>query len=134
MAKIIQLYLLTTVVFFAIDIVWLSVVANRFYQSQIGPMLKSPPNWAVAAGFYLFYIVGIIVFATLPGIEKGMLFEAVWRGALFGALAYATYDLTNLATLEGWPWQVAAVDIGWGAVLTGTVSAASYQIARWLGL
>lgn len=133
MAKIIQLYLLTTVVFFAIDIVWLGVVANRFYQSQLGSMLKSPPNWAVAAGFYLFYIVGIIVFATLPGIEKGVLFEAVWRGALFGALAYATYDLTNLATLEGWPWQVAAVDIVWGTVLTGTVAAASYQIARWLG-
>ena len=93
-----------------------------------------PPNWAVAAGFYLFYIVGIIVFATLPGIAKGMLAEAVWRGALFGAIAYATYDLTNLSTLQGWPWQVAAVDIVWGTVLTGTVSAASYQMARWLDI
>ncbi len=134
MAKVAQLYLLTVVVFFAIDLVWLGVVANRFYQNQIGSMLKSPPDWLVAAGFYLFYIVGILVFAVLPGVEKGMLAEAVWRGALFGALAYATYDLTNLATLEGWPWQVAVVDIVWGTVLTGTVAAASYQIARWLGV
>ncbi len=133
MGKMIQLYLLTTVVFFAIDMVWLGVVANRFYQAQIGPLLKSPPDWIVAAGFYLFYIVGIIIFATLPAAGKGMLTEAIWRGALFGALAYATYDLTNLATLKDWPWQVAVVDIVWGAVLTGSVSAASYAIARWLG-
>ncbi len=134
MIKLFQLYLLTVVVFFAIDIVWLGVVASRFYQNQLGPMLKSSPNWAVAAGFYLFYIVGIIVFAVLPGIDRGSLLEAIWRGALFGALAYATYDLTNLSTLEGWPWQVAVVDIVWGTVLTGTVAAASYQIARWLNV
>ncbi len=134
MIKLIQLYLLTTVVFFAIDIVWLGVVANRFYQAQIGPMLKSPPDWFVAAGFYLFYIVGILVFAVLPGAEKGVLLEAVWRGALFGALAYATYDLTNLATLKDWPWQVAVVDIAWGTVLTGSVAAAGYAFARWLDI
>lgn len=134
MIKMLQLYLLTTVVFFAIDMVWLGVVANRFYQNQLGPMLRTPPDWLVAAGFYLFYIVGIIVFAILPGAEKGVLVEAIWRGALFGALAYATYDLTNLATLEGWPWQVAVVDIVWGAVLTGSVSAAGYAIARWLDI
>lgn len=134
MAKIIQLYLLTVIVFFAIDLVWLTVVARDFYQAQIGPLLKSPANLPVAAGFYLFYIVGILVFAVIPGIEKGVLLEAVWRGALFGALAYGTYDLTNLATLEGYTWQVAVVDITWGTVLTGTVAAASYQIARWINV
>lgn len=134
MAKIVGLYLLTTLVFFAIDLVWLSTVAQGFYQNQIGPLLKSPFNLPVAAGFYLFYIVGILIFAVLPGIEKGSLFEVVWRGALFGALAYGTYDLTNLATLKGYTWQVAAVDMVWGTVLTGTVSAASYYIARWLNV
>lgn len=134
MAKFFWLYLLTTLVFFAIDLVWLSTVAQGFYQNQIGPLLKSPFNLPVAAGFYLFYIVGILIFAVLPGMEKGSLFEVVWRGALFGALAYGTYDLTNLATLKGYTWQVAAVDMVWGTVLTGTVSAASYYIARWLNV
>ena len=134
MAKFVWLYLLTTLVFFAIELVWLSTVAQGFYQNQIGPLLKSPFNLPVAAGFYLFYIVGILIFAVLPGMEKGSLFEVVWRGALFGALAYGTYDLTNLATLKGYTWQVAAVDMTWGTVLTGTVSAASYYIARWLNV
>ncbi|MFU8890061.1 MAG: DUF2177 family protein [Anaerosomatales bacterium] len=134
MTKIVQLYLLTTVVFFAIDFVWLSTVAQSFYQNQIGPLLKSPFNLPVAAGFYLFYIVGILVFAVIPGMDKGGLVDVVWRGALFGALAYGTYDLTNLATLEGYTWQVAAVDMVWGTVLTGTVSAAGYYIARLLNV
>lgn len=134
MGKIVQLYLLTAVVFFAIDLVWLSLVANTFYQAQIGPLLKSPFNLPVAAGFYLFYVVGVLALAVLPGVEKGALIEVLWRGALLGAVAYGTYDLTNLATLKGYTWQVAAVDIVWGTVLTGTVAAAGYYIARWLNI
>lgn len=132
MAKLVQLYLLTTVVFFAIDLVWLTFVANSFYQAQIGPLLKSPFNLPVAAGFYLFYVVGVLALAVIPGIEKGALIEALWRGALLGAVAYGTYDLTNLATLKGYTWQVAVVDITWGTVLTGTVATAGFLIARWL--
>lgn len=134
MGKIVQLYLLTAVVFFAIDLVWLSLVANTFYQAQIGPLLKSPFNLPVAAGFYLFYVVGVLALAVLPGVEKGALIEVLWRGALLGAVAYGTYDLTNLATLKGYTWQVAAVDIVWGTVLTGTVAVAGYYIARWLNI
>jgi uncharacterized membrane protein len=90
-------------------------------------------NLPVGLAFYLLYIVGIIVFAVLPGVEKGSVVEALWRGALLGLVAYGTYDLTNLSTLKDWSPAITVVDMVWGTVLTGTVASASWWIAGLLG-
>ncbi len=129
----IKLYLLTAPVFFAIDLVWLGYVARDFYQDQLGSLLSPTVNWPAAFAFYLLYIVGIMIFAVAPALEKGSLVRAVVLGGLFGFFTYATYDLTNLATLRGWPAKVVLVDIVWGVVLCATVSSASYIMGRWMG-
>ena len=128
----IYLYLLTTVAFFAIDIVWLGVVAKSFYNKQLGSLLAPNVNWAAAGTFYLLYIFGIIYFAVLPGLDKSSLKTTLINGALLGLLAYATYDLSNLATLKNWPFTVVVVDIVWGIILTSTVAIIGYGIASWL--
>jgi uncharacterized membrane protein len=125
------LYLATVPVFFGIDFVWLTFVANGFYRAKL---LLEKFDMRAGLAFYLLYIVGILVFAVLPGVEKQSVVEALWRGALFGLIAYATYDLTNLATLKNWSPAVAFVDMAWGAVLTGTVASASWWIAGRLGV
>jgi uncharacterized membrane protein len=129
--KEIYLYLATLPVFFAIDIVWIGLVANKFYHKEIGQLLKPNPNWPAAIVFYLIYIAGILFFAVIPNLDKGPLRAAAY-GALFGFIAYATYDLTNYATMKNWPLTITVVDLIWGTVLTGTVALISYFIARWI--
>ena len=129
MSRYLLLYLLTVPVFLVVDLVWIGVVARNLYQGQLGALLLESPRWAVAIAFYLLYIVGILVLAALPGHVNGSLAEAAWRGALLGLVAYATYDLTNLATLKGWSTLVTVADLAWGAVLTAIVSSAAYLIA-----
>ena len=130
--KYLALYGLTAVVFFAIDLVWLTTMTSRFYSKYLGDLLLDKPNLPVAAAFYLVYVVGVMVLAALPAYEQGDVKVALVRGALLGLLAYGTYDLTNMATIRGWAWQVTVVDLVWGTVLTATVATASYFIARWL--
>jgi uncharacterized membrane protein len=133
MLKTFWLYLATVPVFFAVDIVWLNFVAKNFYRERLGALLLDQFNLPVGLAFYLLYIVGIIVFAVLPGVDKGSLVEALWRGALLGLVAYGTYDLTNLSTLKDWSPAITVVDMVWGTVLTGTVASASWWIAGLLG-
>ncbi len=121
----IYLYLATIPAFFIIDMIWLGFVANKFYQSQLGHLL-GPVNWPAAIIFYLIYIVGIIFFAVLPGLEANSWQKALIYGALFGFFCYATYDFTNLATLKDWPLTVVIVDVLWGTFLTGSVATVSY--------
>ncbi|MDH4139491.1 MAG: DUF2177 family protein [Coriobacteriia bacterium] len=132
MVKLVELYLISTVTFFAIDFVWLSTMTSRFYQTHLDDLLLEKPNLPIAAAFYLLYVIGVLVLAALPAHEKGQVAVAIWRGAVFGLLAYGTYDLTNLSTLKGWSWQVSVVDMIWGAVITGTVATVAYYAARWL--
>lgn len=127
--QLMYVYLLTVPAFFAIDMIWLGFVAQKFYQSQIG-FLLGPINWTAAIIFYLLYIIGIVVFAVQPALLAGSLGKAVALGALFGFLAYATYDLTNLATIKDWPLLVTIVDLAWGTVLTGSVAAAGYYLGK----
>jgi uncharacterized membrane protein len=112
-------YIATVIVFFAIDFVWLGFVAKDLYQNQIGFLLKDQFNMPVAAGFYFMYVIGIVYFAVNPALQVGDWKLALLNGALFGFFAYATYDLTNLATLKDWPVKVVLVDIAWGAFITG---------------
>lgn len=132
--KLAALYGITTAVFFAIDFVWLSTATSRLYKPLLGDLLAEQPKIGVAAGFYLLYVVGILALAVIPGLQEGSVVAALWRGALFGFLAYATYDLTNLSTIQGWPWQVSVIDMVWGTTLNTVVTAAGYYAGRWLGL
>tara|TARA_B100000508_G_scaffold60333_1_gene47011 strand:+ start:73341 stop:73748 length:408 start_codon:yes stop_codon:yes gene_type:complete len=126
--QIIYLYFLTIPVFFIIDLLWIGVIAKDFYRNQIG-FLLGPVNWVAAIVFYLIFIAGILVFAVLPALDAGSLMKAVVLGAFFGFVAYATYDLTNLALTKNWPLMVTVVDMIWGAVIAGSVATASYLIA-----
>lgn len=129
MMQYIYIYLLTVPVFFLIDLLWLGVVAKNFYQDQLGYLL-GPVNWIAAIIFYLLYIVGILVFAILPGLESGSILRASALGAFFGFMAYSTYELTNYALIKDWPFTVVWVDILWGTVLTGAVAAGGYYLAK----
>src|SRR5690606_39274446 len=114
------------------DMVWLGVIAKNFYQDKLGHLLAPSPNWTAAILFYLVYIAGIIYFAILPSLDEGSLLKAAVSGALLGGLAYATYDMTNLATLKDWPIKIVIVDIIWGMVLTGSVATIGYLFAQWI--
>jgi len=127
--KAMLLYLLTVPVFFLIDMVWLGVVAKRFYRRHLGNFLSDTVNWPAALIFYLLFIVGILVFAVLPGLDKNSFSHTLVMGILFGFFTYATYDLTNLATMKDWPIVIVIVDILWGMVLSGSVASISYLIA-----
>ena len=122
-------YLCAAVVFFVIDMVWLGWLAKDFYQDQLGGLLRQNVNWTAAIIFYLLFIIGIFIFAIVPGLEATSLRKAALLGALFGFFTYATYDLTNFATLSGWPLRVVIVDILWGMVLTAAVASAGYLIS-----
>ena len=132
-AYYIKLYFATLIAFFAIDIVWLALVARTFYRTYLGFLMAPSPNWLAAILFYLLFVVGILVFAVLPGLETNSLKTTLLRAALFGLIAYATYDLTNLATVKDWPVIVTVVDLIWGTVLSVAVSFAGYMAGKWLG-
>ena len=130
----IKLYFIALPVFFAIDMVWLGLIAKSFYAKQIGYLMKTDINWAAAILFYLLFIVGLVLFVIIPAVEKGSWFHSLIFGALFGLITYATYDLTNLATLKDWPLLVTIVDLIWGSVLAASVSTITCLIARKIGL
>ncbi len=129
-----KLYAIALPVFFAIDMLWLGLVAKNFYRSQIGSLMKPDVNWTAAITFYLIFIVGLIVFVISPAVEKNSWTHALLFGALFGFVCYATYDLTNLAVAKDWPLMVTLVDMAWGAVLAASVSTITYLIAHKIGL
>jgi len=130
--QMLVMYLVTLAVFFIIDMVWLGVVAKGFYRRHLGSMLSPKVNWAAAILFYLLFIAGLLVFVVRPALAGGEPLKALFFGALFGLISYATYDLSNLATLKDWPLVVTVVDLVWGSVLGGVVSFISAAIGRWL--
>jgi uncharacterized membrane protein len=127
-----KLYLASLVVFFAVDMVWLGLVASSFYKKHLGYLMAPSVNWLAAIIFYLLFIVGILVFVVLPGIKENSLPNTLLRAVLFGLITYATYDLTNLATVKDWPLIITLVDLGWGMVLSTIVSVAGFYVAKWL--
>lgn len=130
--QMLVIYLITLAVFFLIDMIWLGIVAKGFYRRHLGPMLSPKVNWAPAILFYLLFIVGLLVFVIKPALIGGEPLKALFLGALFGLISYATYDLSNLATLKDWPLGVTIVDLIWGSVLGGAVSFISVLAGRWL--
>jgi uncharacterized membrane protein len=125
-----KLYVSTVPIFFLIDILWLGVIARGFYRRQLGSILSPHVNWAAASIFYLLYIAGILFFAVRPAILTNSWRQAAILGALFGFFTYATYDLTNLATIKDWPLMIVIVDIFWGVCLCALVSTISFSISQ----
>jgi len=132
MAYYIKLYLATLVAFFAIDMVWLGLISRTFYKKYLGYLMAPSVNWTAALIFYLLFIVGVLFFVVIPGLEKQSLKAIVIRAILFGLITYATYDLTNLATVKDWPLIITVVDLIWGMVLTTLVSIAGFFAGKWL--
>jgi uncharacterized membrane protein len=126
MMRYFKLYLVSLAAFLAIDLLWLGVVARTFYSQYLGYIMAPSPNWLAAIIFYLLFIVGILFFVVVPGLESGSLKTTLLRAALFGLITYATYDLTNLATLKDWPVLLSVVDMLWGTCLSVSVSAIGY--------
>jgi uncharacterized membrane protein len=125
-------YLLTFIVFLVIDMLWLGVISKNIYRKYLSSFLTENINWTAAIIFYLIYVVGISIFAIYPSVNKDSVYNSVLLGALFGFFTYATYDLTNLATLKGWPLPIVIIDIIWGSFLSAVVSFAGFKIVKWL--
>ena len=124
--KLILLYLLTTPVFFLIDMTWLVGIARGFYKRELGTLLRTDVIWWAAILFYLLFIVGILYYAVLPAHASGSWTKALMLGALFGFFTYMTYDLTNYATLSNWSLAIVFADILWGTVLSASVATISF--------
>ena len=124
-----KLYILTLLIFLGIDSIWLGFVAPSFYRTYIGFIMKENPDLLAAGLFYLLFVFGMVTFVVEPGVRADTPSQSVLHGALFGLVTYATYDLTNLATLEGWPVIVTVVDMAWGTILSGLVA----FISIWVG-
>ena len=121
-------YIVAVVVFFLIDMLWLGVIAKDLYAKELGHLLTNNINWVAAIIFYLLFVVGIVFFVIHPAIEKNSFSYALIAGLLFGFMTYATYDLTNLATLKDWPLKIVFIDIAWGSFLSASVSVVTYYV------
>lgn len=126
-------FLVTLVVFFVIDIIWLAFVAKNIYRNYLGFIMSDTPNWIAALCFYVIFIAGLIYFVIHPALMTESFSKALINGLIFGFVTYATYDLTNLATLKDWPIQITIIDLIWGTSLGGAVSAFSYLILKKIG-
>ena len=131
--QFLTLYLVSVPIFVLLDLLWLGVLARDFYQTRLAALL-GPVQWSAAVCFYLIFIAGLTYFATMPGVASGSLLRTALLGAGFGFVAYATYDLTNLATLRDWPLGLKVVDMAWGAVLGAAVASGAHVLVRTLPL
>ncbi|WP_063771271.1 DUF2177 family protein [Caballeronia sordidicola] len=121
-------FAVTAVVFLVLDAIWLGVISRNLYQREIGELLLPKPNLGAAAVFYVIYIVGLVYFCVVPGVAGQSALRGLLNGAMFGIVAYATYDLTNLATLKGWSTELVFIDIAWGAIASAIASAVAVAI------
>ena len=120
-----KLYVISVPIFFVIDMIWLGFVASNFYRERLGELMQV--SWGPAIAFYLVYLVGLMFFAVYPNLDKGWQMVLLY-GALFGFFTYATYDMTNYATLKDWPLDMVIVDIIWGTVLGASVAVVTYLV------
>jgi len=123
-------YVLTFIVFLAVDMIWLGFIAKNLYRKYLGDFLSDKVNWTAAFIFYLLFVIGISIFAIYPAVNKDSVSSAILLGALFGFFTYATYDMTNLATLKDWPLPIVIIDILWGSALSAIVSLSGFYIVK----
>lgn len=122
--------LVTAVVFGGLDALWLGRVGRHLYDERLGELLAPRFNPGAAVLFYVIYVLGITYFVTVPALEQGSLLKAALGGAFFGLVAYATWNLTNLAVLRGYPGSIVPIDLAWGTVATGATAALTYLVVR----
>lgn len=123
-----KMYLIAFVIFLLIDFIWLAFVAKDVYRKYLGFLMKDSPNYVAAIIFYLVFIVGLVYFVIMPGIEAQSIGKILLGGVLFGFITYATYDLTNLATVKDWPLTITIIDLIWGSFLSTSISVATYYL------
>jgi len=126
-------YLGSGLVMAVLDAIWLTAAGPRLYRPAIGELLAPSPDMRAAVVFYLIYVAGIVVLAVTPALREGSALKALVFGAVLGLVCYATYDLTNQATLRVWPVHVTLIDMAWGAFLTAAASLGGYWLARRFG-
>ncbi|APV44791.1 putative membrane protein [Dehalogenimonas formicexedens] len=128
--KLALVYVITLIVFLGIDALWLGVISKNFYRTHLGGLLRDSFNMAPAILFYLLYVIGLMVFVIVPAVNNSSIAQAVGLGILFGLVAYATYDLSNFATLKNWPLTIVVSDLGWGMFISGIVSVVGYLVGN----
>ena len=121
-------YLAALTTFVVADMVWLGLMTPRFYRPTLGDILVTGVNLPPALVFYLLYPVGLVIFVVNPALKSGSIGPALLYGALFGFFTYATYDLSNYATLRNWSLPLTVVDIAWGSVLAALAAAVSFWL------
>ena len=124
-----KLYAISVPVFFLIDLLWLGLIAKPFYDRHLGYIFRGQFLWGAAILFYLFFLLGLVVFVIAPSVESGSLTRAIFLGLFFGFITYQTYELTNYALVKDWPFIVVIVDIAWGMVLSSLVSTITFFVA-----
>jgi uncharacterized membrane protein len=129
-----SLALIAGVIYLVLDMLWLLVVARGLYVAELGPLLKANPNLIAALAFYLLFLAGLTFFVLLPAAAHADVVRAGLVGAAFGLVAYGTYDLTNLATLNGFSTRIALIDMAWGMTVTGITAGGTIALARWFKL
>lgn len=125
-----KLFIVAFLVFLAIDLVWLGLIAKKLYRKHLGFIMSEDVNWTAAVIFYIIFIAGIVLFVVTPALESGSLYHSIIYGALFGLVTYSTYDLTNLATLKNWPVRITIIDLAWGSFLSASVSFITFLVFR----
>jgi uncharacterized membrane protein len=130
MALYASTYLATALVMLVMDSVWLYVMAGRLYRPYIGGLMRDGFDPLAAVIFYVVFVAGIVTFVGVPAWDSARWTTPLWRGALFGLVAYATYDLTNQATLRGWSWLITGADLAWGMTLSGISATLGVSLAR----
>jgi len=131
MKSVLVAYAGTFVSLLIADAIWLGLVARTFYRDQLGALMLPSPNLAIAAVFYVFFAMAVVLLAVMPGVKSGSLATALCYGAVLGLAAYGTYDVTNLATLKGWPLTVSLVDMAWGTFVTAFSASCGFLFCRY---
>ena len=126
-------YLIALGIFLAIDMLWLTVIAKQLYADRLGYLMAPKPNLLAALAFYLLFVVGLMVFVIQPALVSGSWLQALLAGLFFGLVTYATYDLTNLATIKDWPLLITAIDLLWGSAVSGVTALLSYWVIKLIG-
>jgi len=129
----IRIFLITFAVFLAIDMVWLGFISKELYRKHLGYLMSPKPNWTAAIIFYIIFVIGLMFFVLNPALEKESWTFALFAGMFFGLVTYATYDMTNLATIKDWPLRITLIDLAWGSSLCGLTSVFSFFINRAIG-
>ncbi len=125
-----KIYLITVVVFFLVDIVWLGFISKNLYKKYLGNLMAPNVNWTAAIIFYLLFISGLVFFVINPALAKDSLKYAILVGGFFGLITYSTYDLTNLSTLKDWPVNITIIDIIWGTFLNAATAGITFLVAN----